>query len=279
MTQQYLGTDTIDSVAYQLIQKLVEDKAIQRQIDKVEPNSVQLFELRVKLGKAIYFVTNYACALRRNILQEIVLLFFISLKKLNTVLDLISSIINNLEPFFNFKAQLESVEFRAVVIQETIFSLYRLSIKALPYNVLKVLLKAKLAYTARALFYKIASTYLPKGIPIYLLTKPSSAIATSFSSSLFPYILIHLSNSVRGQTYIVVAVIQRTSTFFQDYSLSKQDIDRLRIIYILLTRVLSCLQFTVRNNNILLSPSLFSISSFKLAIIQVNQLLFPQPSQ
>ena len=186
-------------------------------IDKVEPDSVWSFELRARLGEAAHFVANCACALGRNAPQEVVPLFLMGLEKLNSVLNLINGIrelsTENPEPPFDFEAQLESAEFGAVVIQKTIFGLHRSSTEILPYNVLEVSVKAESAGVARELFREMTRAYLPEGTPVYLSTEPSGPIAASSLSSLFPCVLIHPSNGVRGQTHMVAAATQRTAAF------------------------------------------------------------------
>ncbi|KAK4102517.1 hypothetical protein N658DRAFT_485317 [Parathielavia hyrcaniae] len=181
-------------------------------IDEVEPDGVRSFELRVRLGVAANFVADCACALGRNAPLEVVPLFLMGLLDLNRVLDLMNGIgelsTGNPEPS-DFEAQPESAEFGAVMIQHTIFGLHSTSTKALPYDVLEVSVKAESAGAARELFREMAGAYLLEGTPVYLSTEPGGLAASSISSP-FPYVLIHPSDGVRGQTHMLAAATRRT---------------------------------------------------------------------
>ena len=202
----------------------------------MEPDGIQSFELRVRLGEAAHFVADctYAYALGRNAPREVVPLFLKGLEKLNDVLDLMNGTkelsTDNPEPPFDFGFQPETAELGAVMIQQIIFGLHRSSTKALPYDILEVSVKAESAGVARELFYDMTGAYLPEGTPVYLSTEPSSPIAASAPH--FPCVLIHPSNGIRGQTHTVAAAIRRTAVFFRDSGLSKRAINALKIVYI-----------------------------------------------
>ncbi|KAI6547168.1 hypothetical protein MCOR04_011762 [Pyricularia oryzae] len=77
----------MNEAAHLLIPELVANQTVRRWIESVEKRSVESFELRVRVGEAAHFVADCACALGRDTPWEIVPLFLLGLKKLNSVVD------------------------------------------------------------------------------------------------------------------------------------------------------------------------------------------------
>jgi hypothetical protein len=135
------------------------------------------------------------------------------------------------------------------------------SIDNWPYDVLEVSLKSESAAVYRALLRDMVGSYLPRGTAVYLSTDPVKAIDP------FPCVVIYPSNGVRGQTYMLAAATRRTTAFFRDNGIPESTLDSLRIVCISSTGLSSRSQFTVRDNDSLLSPGSFGISPLKLALL------------
>ena len=80
-------------------------------MDKIKHSGVRSFELRVRVGEAVHFIADCACALGWDTL------FLIRLKKLNKIIALLVQLsTNNPQPSSNFLPIPESPDFGATTI-------------------------------------------------------------------------------------------------------------------------------------------------------------------
>lgn len=269
------GSLTMNGAADLLISALASHKLIKRWIDRVECNGTRSFELRVRLGEAAHFVADCACSLGRDTPWEMIPLFLLGLQKLNDVVDLLGSDVplatNKSKSLSVLAPTPESADFGATMIQQALFG--PTSSKKWSYDVLEVSVKIESAYTLQGLLREMVGTYLPKGTAVYISTDPVGLI------SQFPLVVIHPSNSVRGQTHMLAAATRRTTAFFKDNGVSESAVENLRIVHISSTGSSSRSQFTARDNDKLLSPGTFGISPLRLTLLQANQLPFPKPGR
>lgn len=247
-------------------------------IDQVEHHGARSFEVRVRVrvGEAAHFVADCACALGRDTPWEVVPLFLLGLEKLNDVVALLSgqtqlSIVNQ-DMSYEFASRHESADLGAAMIQHVLHTSLT-SKQDWPYDVLEVSIKIESASSFSKLFRGMVGIYLPKETAVYLSTDPVDSI------SHFPCVLIHPSNSVRGQTHMLASSTRRTNAFLRDNGSSQSTIDNLRIVHISTTGSSSRSQFTGRDNDRLLSPGSFGISPLILAVLQANQFPFSKPSR
>ena len=270
------GSDTMNGAAAQLIPALVSNKEMREWIDKVEYNGVRSFELRVRLGEAAHFVADCACALGRDTHWETIPLFLMGLEKLNDTVAFLEGKIqlstDNPEPSSNIPPMPESPDFGTVKIQLALFE-SQISNEEWPYDVLELSVKAESASIFQKQLREMVGIYFPKVTGVYLSTDPVKSVKRS------PWVLIHPSNGVRGQTHMLAAAARRTTAFFRDNRVSQNIIDKLRIVHISSTGSSSRSQFTARANDKLLSPGSFGISPLQLAVLQANQLPFPKPGR
>lgn len=134
------------------------------------------------------------------------------------------------------------------------------------------MVRNKPAATIQALLRDMVGTYLPKGTSVLLSTDQVEPL----EHFVFPYLLIHPSNGIRGQTHMLAAATRRTIAFFLDNGASQELVDSLKIVHVSSTRSSSRSQFMARDNDKLLSPGFFSISPLTLTVLQSTQLPFPK---
>lgn len=279
------GSDTMNEAAHLLIPELVANQTVRRWIESVKKRSVECFELRVRVGEAAHFVADCACALGRDTPWEIVPLFLLGLKKLNSVVDHLDNGSGSLltEPKSKevFASSVQpSADLGVAKIQRTLFKTD--SAAAWPYDVLEISIKSESASMAQRLLRDLVGTYLPNRTVVHLSTDPLE------EGHLLPYfrsphrhliVLIHPSRGTKGQTHMLAAAARRSTAFFRDNSFIQGDMDRLRIVHISSTGSSSHSQFTARSNDKLLSPGVFGISPLQLAVMQSVQLQFPKPGR
>ena len=277
--RQHPGSETMNGAAEMLMPKLKANKIMRQWIDKVEQRGARSFELRVRIGEAANFVADCACAIGRDTPWEIVPMFLVGLEKLNDVVNLFDGksqqlFTDNLDPPSSARSVPPTADLGVNIIQHTLFE-PQPSIQPWPFDLLEISIKHESASTLQQLLLELVGTHLPPGTAVHLSTDPAESTLPSSPCT----VLIHPSNSVRGQTHMLAAATRRTTAFLRDHGVSQRAIDGLRVVHLSSTGASSRSQFCARANDKLLSPGVFGIAPLQLALLQATQLPFPRPGR
>ncbi|RYC65179.1 hypothetical protein CHU98_g1048 [Xylaria longipes] len=274
------GTETMLGTSRGFFGALESDDRFVSWVERVERSGLHSMRLRTWLGEAAHFVADAACALGRNLPDEVLPLFLLGLEKLNLVLDLLDGKTRQPTPASPLPTQIpaESPNVGGELMRTALLDALSSGGKQSEqpgnwsWDVMEFLVKAESVNTLRHLLGQMVGRYFPKGTGIHVSSHPHNGLV------LFPCVVIHAFDGVRGQTGAVIAASRRTTEFLVDSGHDAGMLERLRIVTVTSTGASSRSQFTARDNDKLLSPGSWGFSPISLCVLQSLQLRFPAES-
>ncbi|KAI1359664.1 hypothetical protein F5Y08DRAFT_319023 [Xylaria arbuscula] len=274
------GTETMLGTSRGFFGAIESDDRFVSWVERVERCGLYSMRLRTWLGEAAHFVADAACALGRNLPDEVLPLFLLGLEKLNLVLDVLNGKTRQPAPASPLPTRVpaETPNVGSELMRTALLDALSSSAKKSrepgnwSWDVMEFLVKAESVNTLRHLLGQMVGRYFPSGTDVHVSSHPHNGPV------LFPCIVIHAFDGVRGQTGAVIAASRRTTEFLVDSGHDAGVLDRLRIVTITSTGASSRSQFTARDNDKLLSPGSWGISPLSLSVLQSLQLCFPTSS-